>query len=72
MVSSLVVACEDGHLEVARALLEAKADQRATDDGTTPLFVAAQNLGETNPHRVSGSYALIGIVVVYRVDDPQF
>ena len=38
------VAAEKGHLEVARLLLDAKADKdKATDNGATPLFIAAEN-----------------------------
>ncbi|OLQ09359.1 Ankyrin-1 [Symbiodinium microadriaticum] len=38
----LLIASERGHLEVARLLLEAKADKEKVDDtGATPLFIAA-------------------------------
>ena len=40
----LYIAAQNGHLEVARLLLDATADKdKAMNMGATPLFVAAQN-----------------------------
>ena len=40
----LIIASRCGHLEIARLLLEAKADkEKATTLGATPLYIAAQN-----------------------------
>ena len=40
----LLIASERGHLEVARLLLDAKANiDKAKNDGTTPLLIAAEN-----------------------------
>ena len=39
----LLIASQFSHLEVARLLLDAKADKdKAKNDGATPLFIAAQ------------------------------
>ena len=40
----LLIASQFSHLEVARLLLDAKADKdKAKNDGATPLFIAAPN-----------------------------
>jgi ankyrin repeat protein len=40
----LFIASQDGHVEVARLLIEAGADiDKAKDNGVTPLYVASQN-----------------------------
>ena len=42
--SPLFIACENGHTEVARKLLDAGADPHmARDDGTTPLTMTFEN-----------------------------
>ena len=39
----LLIACQQGHLECARLLLEAgAAKDQACNDGTTPLYIACQ------------------------------
>ncbi len=40
----LLIAAQDGHEAIVRALIELGADvNKATDNGVTPLFFAAQN-----------------------------
>ena len=41
----LLIAADEGHLEVVQFLVEcgANKDQGRTNDGATPLFMAAQN-----------------------------
>lgn len=62
----LAVAAEEGHLEVARALLTAKADVEATStDGFTPLMRAIER--QESQHQKDVTAEMTELLVMHKV-----